>query len=94
MPSRHFFHYAVAVNSADKPQVLVPKRGQQRSYLLIENRSAAAIYVNFDVMANSNDGVLIPVNGVWELDNMVPDNQVHISGSTLTDQRVNITEAY
>ena len=95
MASRHFFHYAIACNAAEKNPVLFPKKGANRSYLLIENRSGFDIYINFDMVPTLNDGIKIANNAERLFDSVVPDNQIHVLGTNgITDQRVNITEAY
>lgn len=99
MASRKFLCYAVHVNAGDKGrEILTPKKGANRSYMLIQNRSAGDIYINFDMVASILDGIIIVANGGFiEWDNVVPDGPIHITGSIATggtDQRINITEAY
>lgn len=90
--SAKFYHYGQTV-SLTKEAVLYPSKGR-RSYFLLENRSGATVYLNFDMSANINDGVQILAGGVYELEQTAPDNTIHISGSLSSGQRVNITEAF
>lgn len=94
MSSRHFIHYAVNVNNADKSAILKQKKGSPRSFLLIENRSGFDVFVNFDMVASTLDGIKIANNAERLFDQVVPDNEIHVTGSQAADQRVNITEAY
>lgn len=93
MASRHFVHYAVNV-SAGADRILTPKKGANRSYLLIENRSGFDIYINFEMVPTPNDGIKIANNSERLFDQVAPDNMVYIVGTQVADQRVNITEAF
>lgn len=84
-----------SVNATDREEVLRVVQGR-RSYLLIENRSSNAVYVAFDVTPSSSGaGVEIPSGGIYELENAVPQNAVHIIGDNgSTIQNINITEGF
>ena len=90
--SSRFYHYGQTVSSS-KTQTLYPTKGE-RSYFLLENRSGATVYLNFDAEANANDGIQIPAGGLYELEQTAPSNNIHIAGSQVADQRINITEAF
>lgn len=68
--------------------------GEGRSYLLIENRSAFQIYINFGTHADSASGVSIPAGGHYELDRAVPDDDIYFIGTDAALQNINITQGY
>lgn len=66
-----------------------------RSYLLVENRSTGAVYLNFDTHADSVNGIEIASGGNYEREVSVPDNVIFIKGTAAAnDQVVNISEGY
>lgn len=86
----HFFHTPVTV----RPQSLeIRPATPSRIYLLIENRSSAALFLNFDSPASAETGIEIVAGGNYELDReLVPDNALHMSVAGSVNQRINITE--
>lgn len=101
MSSAHFSHYAVTCNANEKRPIIPAGKNalsadekSRRKYLLLENRSGATIYLNFDKQASADDGVQIVSGGFYELEQNAPDNAIHLVGTTAADQRINVTEAY
>lgn len=85
----HFFTTAATVETQSRE---IRPATPARIYLLIENRTAAAIFINFDSPADSETGIEIVAGGNYELDReLVPDNALHMSGAAGA-QRINITE--
>lgn len=87
------YHNIRIVGSTQEAQIKALRPG--RAYLLIENRSAGAIYLNFDTHADSVNGIEIAAGGNYEREVAVPDNDLYILGTNaLNNQVVNITEGY
>lgn len=87
------YHNIKIVGLTKEEQLKALKPG--RTYLLIENRSSGAIYINFDTHADANNGIQIPAGGNYEREIAVPDNDIYILGSdALNNQNINITEGY
>lgn len=87
-------HHNKFVNAIKEEYIKATRQG--RSYLLIENRSAGAIYINFDTHADSVNGIEIAAGGNYERETSVPDNDIYIIGTSVDPalQRVNISEGY
>lgn len=86
----HFFHTPVTVEIISRE---IRPATPSRVYLLIENRSAVSIFVNFDSPADSETGIEIVAGGNYELDReLVPDNALHMSAAGAASVRINITE--
>lgn len=86
----HFFSTAFTVTPFSRE---IRPATPARRYLLIENRSAVSLFVNFDSPADSENGIEVVAGGNYELDReLVPDNALHMSVAGATDQRINITE--
>lgn len=90
--SRSFHHLKiVGATKEDYVKAMLPGR----TYLLIENRSADAIYINFDTHADAVNGIEIAAGGNYEREQFVPNNDIYILGAAAgNDQRVNVTEGY
>lgn len=86
------FHKLVIVRDDFEAQ-LKPLPGK-RTYLLIENRSAGAVYLNYDTHADSVNGIEIAAGGLYEREESAPQNEIFIIGSQAADQRLNVTEGY
>lgn len=88
-------HHTKFVNSTKEEFIKATRLG--RSYLLIENRTSGAIYMNFDTHADSVNGIEIAAGGNYEREGVsVPENDIYILGTVLDPllQRVNISEGY
>lgn len=88
-----FSHHAQVCNSGNKKPIIYPALSR-RTYLLIENRSVAEVYINFGRSAGPNDGIRLYSGGVYELENAVPSGEIHLAGSSPTDQLINVTEGF
>lgn len=86
------FHKLVIVRDTLEAQ-LKPLPGK-RTYLLIENRSAGPVYLNYDTHADSVNGIEIAAGGLYEREESAPQNEIFIIGSQVGDQRLNVTEGY
>lgn len=86
------FHKLVTVSSSKEAQIK-PLPGR-RTYLLIENRSAGAVYLNYDTHADSTNGIEIAAGGLYEREETAPQNEIFIIGSQANEQRLNVTEGY
>jgi hypothetical protein len=82
---------------------VVPKdirklQGKRRVYFLVENRSAASIFMQYDSVPRSDgsDGIEIVAGFKYELFGVhAPNNDViWLTGSVATVQQVNVTEGY
>ena len=66
-----------------------------RVYLLIQNLSVGAIYINFDTHADASNGIQIPSGGVYEREINVPDNYIYVIGDQSgNNQNITVSEAY
>lgn len=89
-----FYSFVIAVNAQNKRPQLKATKGR-RTYLLIENRTANAIYINFNTQPTTDIGIEIPAGGLYELENAVPQDDIEFLGANgSTDQIINVTEGY
>lgn len=89
-----FYHKTVYTDAIDEIELKPMKEG--RVYLLIENRSSYACYLNFDDHADSLNGIEIVAGGYYELERVAPDNVLRLRGTSPagTPMRLNVTEGY
>jgi len=73
--------------------VKILKTNPQRKYFMLQNQSAADIYIGFGIKIDTfgNNGFLVPSGGFYELDNVVPFDAVYIIG-VAAGQRVLVIE--
>lgn len=87
------YHHLKIVGLTKEEELKALKPG--RAYLLIENRSIAAVHINFDTHADSINGIEIASGGNYEREVSVPDNTIFIKGTdAANNQIVNISEGY
>lgn len=88
------YHNIYHVNAITEVQVKPTRKG--RSYLLIENRSAAPVWVNFDTHPDSINGIEIAAGGNYERERAVPQNYIFVIGqmASPTLQTINVTEGF
>jgi hypothetical protein len=92
-------HYNKLVTCSQVAPFFIKKLGSERIYLLVENRSANTIIMNYDNMpaTDGSEGIQITAGAKYELfDPFAPDNDIiwfmGQNGATL--QSVNVTEGY
>ena len=80
------------------PRDIRKLQGKRRVYFLVENRSSASIFLQFDGVppSDGSDGVEIVAGFKYELFGIhAPNNDViWLRGSSATNQQVNVTEGY
>lgn len=84
--------------SSTVPRDIRKLQGKRRVYFLVENRSSATIYMQYDSPPRSDgsDGIEIVAGFKYELSgSFAPNNDViWLTGSISTLQQVNLSEGY
>jgi len=84
------------VDAVTEIEVKPVKAAGGRVYLLIQNRSTDAIYINFGTHADAYNGIELAAGLYYERDKEAPDDYIYIRGAAVagSQQAVHITEAY
>ncbi len=78
----------------DRVFEMKPPKGGRRTYLLIDNTSAAAIKYEHGTSPSDFLGETIPSGGRYERDNKPPQSVIFIRGSLLTDQLIVVGQGF
>lgn len=91
-----FYRSQYFVDAVIEQEIKPIKAAGGRSYLLIQNRSIDAIYINFNTHADENNGIELPAGQYYEADKSVPNDYIYIKGAGAAGslQAVHITEGY